>query len=90
MSPYDVFEDNDGGLDDQKVILHNKMWDVYMNYKEALIKGGCSVEVSGSDGYKVLWEVVDDHVVEEGNNHDDIGLRGGLFRFFWHIQGEGC
>ena len=50
MSPYDVFEDNDGGLDDQKVILHNKMWDIYINYKATLIKGGYYVEVSGSDG----------------------------------------
>ena len=39
------FEDNDGGVDDQKVILHNKMWDVYMNEKEALIKVLYSVEV---------------------------------------------
>ena len=34
------FEDNDGGLDDQKVILNIKRWDVYMNKKEAFIKGG--------------------------------------------------
>ena len=34
------------------------------------------MEVSGSDGKKVLWEVVDDHVVEEGKEHDDIGLWG--------------
>ena len=27
------FEDNDGGVDNQKVILHNKKWDVYMNEK---------------------------------------------------------
>ena len=57
-----VFEDNDGGVYGQKSILHAKRW------------CGYSVEVSGSDGKKVLWEVVDDHVVEEGKEHDDIGL----------------
>ena len=25
-----VFEDNDGGMDNQKSILHAKMWDVYI------------------------------------------------------------
>ena len=32
------------------------------------------VNVSGSNGKKVLWVVVDDNVVEEGKEHDDIGL----------------
>ena len=27
-----VFEDNDGGVDDKKSILHAKRWDVYMNW----------------------------------------------------------
>ena len=39
-----------------------------------LMKGGYSVEVVGSDGKKFIWEVVDDHVVEEGNDHVEIGV----------------
>ena len=35
-----VFEDNDGGVGDQKSVLHAKRWDVYINEKEVLIKGG--------------------------------------------------
>ena len=27
------FDDNNGGVDDEKMILHNKMWYVYMNKK---------------------------------------------------------
>ena len=46
-----------------------------------LIKGGYSVEVFSYYGNKVLWEVVDDHVVEEGNDHDEIGLREFDFNF---------
>ena len=40
-----VFEDNDGGVDNHKSIPHAKRWDVYMNKKKTLIRGGYSVEV---------------------------------------------
>ena len=58
-----VFKDNDRGVDDEKAILHAKRCDVYTNNKKVLIKGGYYVEVSGSDGKKVLWELVDNHVI---------------------------
>ena len=61
-------------MDDKKLILHAKRSDVYMNEKKTFIKGGYSVEVVGSDGKKFLWEVVDDDVVEEGNDHVEIGV----------------
>ena len=53
-----------------------------MNEREALIKGGYYVEVVGSDRKTFLWGVVDDHVVEEGNDHDEIRLLGFGFNFF--------
>ena len=28
-----VFEDNDGGVDNENALLHDKRWDVYMNEK---------------------------------------------------------
>ena len=58
-----VFEDNDGGVDNAKALLHAKRWYLYLNEKEQLVKGGYSVEVFGHDKKKFLWEVVDDHVV---------------------------
>ena len=60
-----------------------------MSEKQNLIKGGYSVEVFSSDRKKFLWEVVDDHVVEEGNEHDEIGLRGFDFNFFTEDEGRG-
>ena len=49
--------------------------------EKALIKGGYYMEVSVSDGKKVLLLVVDDCDAEEGNEHDDIGLnRFGFFK----------
>ena len=30
-----VFEDNDGGVEDEKAILHTNRWGVYMNNKNA-------------------------------------------------------
>ena len=38
-----IFEYNYGGVDDEKNIVYTKRWDVYMNKKKALIKGGYSV-----------------------------------------------
>ena len=35
-----VSEDNDGGVGDTKELLHAKRWDVYVNEKEKLVKGG--------------------------------------------------
>ena len=38
-----VFKGNDGWKGDEKAILHAKSWDVYINKKLLLIKGGCYV-----------------------------------------------
>ena len=35
-----VFEDNNGGVDGTKALLHDKKWDVYNSEKEELVKGG--------------------------------------------------
>ena len=43
------FEENEGGLDDKKALLHAKRWDLYVNEKEQLVKGKYSVEVVGHD-----------------------------------------
>ena len=32
--------------------------------------------VSGSDEKEVIWVVIYDHVLEEGNEHDEIVLQG--------------
>ena len=42
--------------------------------REALVKDGFFVEVSYKDRKRVIWEVDDDHVVEEGVEHEEIGL----------------
>ena len=77
-----VFEDNDGGVDNAKALLHTKRWDIYVNDKGKLVKGGYSVEVFSHDKKRVIWEVVDDHVVEEPSDHEEIGLRGFDFNVF--------
>ena len=40
------------------------------------------MEVVGSDGKKVIWEVIENHAVEEENDYDKIGLRGFDFNLF--------
>ena len=71
-----VFEDREGGVDGKKEFLHAKRWDLYVNEKEKLVKDKYLVEVFGHDKKKVIWEVADDHVVEEPSDHEDIGLWG--------------
>ena len=77
-----LFEDNYRGVDDTKAFLHANMWDLYVNEKENLAKGKYLLEVVGHDKKNVLWEVVNDHVVEEPSDHKDIGLRGFDFNIF--------
>ena len=55
---------------------------MYVNEKENLVKGNYLAEVVSHDKKKVLWGVVDDHVVEEPSEHEDIGLHGFDFNIF--------
>ena len=71
-----VLEDNDGGVDEKKALLNANRWYFYMNEMGNLIKGGYLVKVVVSDKKKVIWEVVDNHVVEGGIDHDKMVLRG--------------
>ena len=69
-------------MDNAKELLHAKIWYLYVNEKENIVKGGYLVEFVGHDGKKVLWEVVNNHVVEEPTEHEDIGLWGFDFNYF--------
>ena len=40
-----------------------------------MVNGGYFVAVDNKDEKKVIWEVVDDHVVEEGVEHDELGIQ---------------
>ena len=54
------FEDYEGGIYGEKVLLHAKIQEVYMSDKLAFIKGGYYVKVSSSEGKNMLWEMVDE------------------------------
>ena len=47
-----------------------------------MVKGGYFVEVSHKNRKKVIWEVVDDYVVEERVKHEELGLQGFDFNLF--------
>ena len=81
-----LFEDHDGRVDDAKALLHAKRWDIYANEKGNLVKGGYSVEFVGHNKKKVLWEVVEDHFVEEPTDHEQIGLWGYDFNVFYQDE----
>ena len=84
-----VSKDNDKGMDDEKAFLHSNRWYVYMNKKWNIMKVGYSMEVFSSNGRKVLWEVVYNHILEGVNDHYEIEIRGVGFWFFWQRQGGG-
>ena len=54
-----------------------------------MVKGGYSVEVSDKYGKKVIWEVINDHVVEEGVDHKELCLQSFDFNLF-DEEREGC
>ena len=60
-----ISKDYVGGGDDKKEILNDKRWSVYMKEKLLLLKGGHSMEVSGSYEKKFIWEAVENNFVEE-------------------------
>ena len=41
-----------------------------------MVNSGYLVEVADKEGKKVVWEVVNDHVVEEGVEHEELGIQG--------------
>ena len=41
-----------------------------------MVKGGYSVEVYDKYRKRIIWEVVDYHVVEYGVEHEELGLQG--------------
>ena len=71
-----VFEQNEVGIDNKKALVHANRWDVYMREKMSLSNVGYYVKVSDSDGNNIIFEVVDDHVVQEPNQNDEIELWG--------------
>ena len=44
------------------------------------------MEVVGNNKRKVLWEVGDDHVVEDPTDHGEIGLRGLISMFLTKMK----
>ena len=54
-----------------------------------LVEGGYLIKVTDKDGKRLIWEVIDDHVVEEGVEHEELGLLGFDFNLFDEDR-EGC
>ena len=66
----------------KKSLLNAKICDVYNLENQVLEKGGYSIEVSDKEGKKAILEVPNGHVVEEENEHVELGLRGFYFNLF--------
>ena len=73
-----VFDDKNVGVDGTKTLINAKKWDVYNSKKDVSVKGRYSVDIYYKDWKRLIWEVIDDDVVEEGVEHEKLVLRG-----FW-------
>ena len=60
-----VVEDNNYVVYYDKFLVHAKLWYFYMNKKPFMIKGVYYMEVSGSDGKKIVWEMVEYHFIND-------------------------
>ena len=78
---------NEAGEIFDKALLHAERWGVYMREKLSLVKGGYSMEVSCSDGKKVVWEVIENPIFKEPKENSEIGLRGFDFNLFDEYEG---
>ena len=54
-----------------------------------MVKGGYSVGVYVKYGEKVIWELDNDHVVEKGVEHEELGLQEFNFNLF-DEERKGC
>ena len=61
-----IFDDNNGRVDGTNNLLHAKKWYVCNSQNAALVKVRYWVEVAEKDRNKVIWEVVNDHVMRRG------------------------
>ena len=64
-------EDGDG-----KKKIHNLRWEVYVKDKEELINRELLVSIPHTKGGKYFWTCVKDHIIEENDGYEAIGLRG--------------
>ena len=58
-----------------------------MNKKPFMIKGVYYMEVSGSDGKKIVWEIVEYHFINDSKYNSDIVILG--FKFIYLINTRG-
>ena len=83
-----IYEENEAGVHYEKYLLHANRLEIYTKENNLMIKGGYYMEVLGSDGKKLVWKVIDGHVVNDPNNNGEIGLQGFGFYLFDGYGGE--
>ena len=67
-------------------------WDVLgwtLSHAKKLLMGGYQVEDYDNDMRNLIWQVVDDHVVEVRVEHKELGLQGFYFNLFGEER-QGC
>ena len=69
--------------------IHALRWNVYVKEQEEIITRALLVSVPHPKGGTIVWTCVKDHVIDEKEDHKDIGIRGFDYRLFEEEEGRG-
>ena len=74
---------------DNKKKIHALRWEVYVKEKEELIKREFSVSVPHPKGGSISWTCMNDHIIDENDQYEAIGLRVFGYKLFEEEEGGG-
>ena len=74
---------------ENKKKINEQRWEVYVKDKDGLIKREFSVSVPHPKGGGVVWTCVKDHIIDEKEDHKEIGLSGFDYKLFEEEEGGG-
>ena len=74
---------------DDKKKIHALRWEVYVKYNEEFMKRNVLVSVNHPKREKRFWSCVKDHIIDEKEQYESIGLRGFDYKLFEEEKGGG-
>ena len=74
---------------DDKKKMHDLRWEIYVKEKEELIEIKVLVSVPHPKGKNIVWTCMTDHIIDEKDQYEAIGLRGFDYKLFDEEEGGG-
>ena len=74
---------------DDKKKIHALSWEIYVKEKEDFIKRYFLVSIPHPKGGNIVWTCGNDHIIDEKEQYEAIGLRGFDYKLFEEEEGGG-